>query len=369
MTATSPSPESPVPARPASVRQAAILLLTSMLLISPLTIWADLPRMQTILALAEMSMLSLAGYLAFGVAVALALLWLVYSGKNWARLTMAALLVLGLLPMLLNLPAEFARAPLPAALQALQCLLQGATLYLLFGSKANAWYRSMNVPAVMPQLSAGGAGGASNGNGVSDVPGSTDDGSPVVRSQFVTVTSWILIAMCSLAAVGALFMAAMLQFLVLNDQDTHTVFKMMLDGAFGDKTPPNVLFLFENAGRIFALIALSFVLHLLAAIGLLQRKNWARLATIGFLTLSIVFSVALGIGFHFAMAELMQFAMKNLRGDELKLLQQGLQNSWMGDLTMILISIAPFVALIWRLLAPDIRREFTPPPRQPGRSN
>lgn len=365
MTATPIAPESTLPTRPPSVRQAAILLLTSMLLISPLAIWADLARMQAILTLSEMSMLSLGGYLTFGVAVALALLWLVYTGKNWARLTMAALLVLGLLPMLLNLPADFAQAPWPAALHALQCLLQGATLYLLFGSKANTWYRSLSGPAVMPQVS---ASGASSATGVPEVSGSNDDGSPVARSQFVTVTSWILIAMCSLAAFGALFMAAMLQFLVLNDQDTHTIFKMMLDGAFGDKTPPNVLYLFDHAGMIFALIALSFVLHLLAAVGLLQRKNWARLATIAFLALSIVFSVALGIGFHFIMAEVMQFAMKNLRGDELKLLQQGLQTSWMGDLTMILISVAPFVALIWRLLAPDIRREFTPPPRQPGRS-
>lgn len=344
MTATPSAPESLT--RPATIRVAAILLLISMLLISPLAIWADLARMKTILTLAEMSMLSLGGYLAFGVAVALALLWLVYTGKNWARHTMAALLVLGLLPMLLNLPAEFARAPLPAALQALQCLLQGITLFLLFGRPANAWYRGLS------------AAPATSVPGVPEAPGAS-----VPRSQFVTVTAWVLIAMCSLATCGTLFMAALMQLLVLNDPDTRTVFKMMLDGAFGDKTPPTVLFLFDHAGMIFALIALSFVLHLLASVGLLQRKNWARLATIGFLAVSIVFSIAFGIGFHFAMAEMMQFAMKNLRGDELKLLQQGLQSSWIGDLTMILISIAPFVALIWRLLAADIRREFTPPAR------
>ncbi len=185
---------------------------------------------------------------------------------------------------------------------------------------------------------------------------------PVVRSQFVTVTAWTLIALCSVATVVALIMAAVMQFLVLNDKTVHTIFKMMLDDAFASNTPPVALFLLDHAGMIGTLVGLSFILHLLVAVGLLQRKNWARLGTIGFLAASIVLTIAGGIGFHFLLEGLMRFALKHAEGDQLRLLQHGLSGDWIGSLVMTVLSVAPLALLIWRLLAPDIRREFIPPP-------
>ncbi len=199
-------------------------------------------------------------------------------------------------------------------------------------------------------------------------PGTTSSplppAAPAVRSQFVTLTAWTLIALCSAAALVALFMGAILQFLVLGDKTVHTIFIMMLDDAFANRPPPLARFLLDHGGMICTLIGLSFVLHLLAAVGLLQRKNWARLATIGFLAASIVLTIAGGIGFHFMLEGLIRFALKHAQGDQVRMLQLGLNQNWIGSLILTLLSAAPLGVLIWRLLAQDIRREFSPPPSQ-----
>jgi hypothetical protein len=187
---------------------------------------------------------------------------------------------------------------------------------------------------------------------------------PIERAKWITVSAWVLIVVCALCACGALLLAALLQFWMLNDEDMHGFILLMLEGAFHYNAPPYVLFLFNQSGVIFAAIGLSFVLHLLASIGLLQRKNWARWATVGFLVVSVVFALAGGFGLHVAMESVMQFALaqEGVPHEDLLLMQKGLQQSWMMSIPMTFVMVAPLVALIWNLLLPATRREFTPSP-------
>lgn len=330
-----PSAPPPLP-QPPQVRLALLLNLLSMLLLGPLAFMADQQHLRQILARADMSMASFAAYMLFGLAFGLTLMWLIHRGKNWARITLAILFLLGLLPMLAKLPDDLARAPLLACVQLTQIVLQAVSLFLLFQRASHAWFRSL--APVLPTISESG---------------------PVPRSQFVSVTAWILIGLSALCALGAFGLAGMFRIFV--DKDTSVILKAMLDGAFGDHTPPAVIFLFDNAATILTVIAFSFLLQMASAIGLLQRKNWGRIATIGFLLASIVISLAGGIGFHFGMEGVMRFALKNMQGPERQMVEEGLKNMWMSNLTMTIISLAPFVAVIWRLLAADIRREFAAP--------
>jgi hypothetical protein len=328
-----PPPIPPAMAQPSQVRLALLLNLLSIILLGPLAFMADLAHLRQLMASADMSMLSFAAYMLFGLAIALTLMSLIHRGKNWARITLVLLFSLGLLPMLAQLPGDLTRAPLLACIHLVQILLQAIGLFLLFGRASNAWFRSLapTLPAV-------------------------SDSGPVPRSQFVSVTAWILIGLSALCALGAFGMAGLFRIFV--DKDTSVIVKTMLDGAFSDHTPPSVTFLFDNAATILTAIAFSFLLQMAAAIGMLQRKNWGRIATIGFLLASIVISLAGGIGFHFGMEGVMRFALKNMQGPERQMVEEGLKNMWMSNLTMTIISLAPFVAVIWRLLAADIRREF-----------
>jgi len=84
---------------------------------------------------------------AFGISVMVlvfgVLIWLavkVSARKNWARITLLVLFVLGLPVSLVYLPFEFSKSKVFFYLDVLQILLQGAATTLLFGSSA-AFFR------------------------------------------------------------------------------------------------------------------------------------------------------------------------------------------------------------------------------------
>lgn len=343
------APAAPVLPRPPQIRLALLLNLISLLLLGPLTLAMDFAQIRQSMAVADLSITTMGMYLAFVLAAMLGLLLLIDKGKNWARVTLAVLFLLGVLPVLLQLPENLARSAWLAATQLAQLLLQLACLWLLFGRPANAWFKHMAPqPAATKQTGA--------------------DGKPVPqkRSQFITITAWLMIVLSLLCAFGAAAFALMIQVFIVNDPDMAHIVKQIIDGAFNDKTPPALTWVFEHAVPLLLAITLSFALQMLAGIGLLQRKNWGRIATIVFMLLGILITVAGGFGSHVMMEALFKLALKNMQGSELLLAQQGVKNMWLGDLTMTIVSLAPLVAIIWKLLAQDIRREFTGNPQSPA---
>ena len=72
------------------------------------------------------------------------LAWLtikISRGRNWARITYLALLLVGLPVAFLQFPTIFTRSPISGAISVAQVLLQVAALYLCFSDPGRRWFR------------------------------------------------------------------------------------------------------------------------------------------------------------------------------------------------------------------------------------
>jgi hypothetical protein len=69
------------------------------------------------------------------------LIWKISSGRNWARITYLVLFLIGLIPAIPTLAAEFARSPILGVLTVAQAIMQAYGLYLLFASPGKAWFQ------------------------------------------------------------------------------------------------------------------------------------------------------------------------------------------------------------------------------------
>lgn len=68
----------------------------------------------------------------------------VWSGRNWAHITLLVLFVIGFSPAMFSLMEMFTRSLLVGSLGALQLALQGIALYLIFTKPVADWFRSRN---------------------------------------------------------------------------------------------------------------------------------------------------------------------------------------------------------------------------------
>ena len=75
-------------------------------------------------------------------------IWKIGAGRNWARITVCALVVLGI-PFCLSLLI----APLDHFIEVVQTVLQLFAVYLLFTPPSNAWFKGSAPPAVTEQAS------------------------------------------------------------------------------------------------------------------------------------------------------------------------------------------------------------------------
>lgn len=108
------------------------------------------------------------------------------------------------------------------------------------------------------------------------------------RSTFVTVIAWIGIVIAGFST----FMTG-LQNIIINlmmDERFDEAFKTSEPETI-DSMPSFAKFMFSNFELIFFLIFLLSLVALIASIGLLKRKNWARLTIIGVLGLGIAWNL------------------------------------------------------------------------------
>jgi hypothetical protein len=107
------------------------------------------------------------------------------------------------------------------------------------------------------------------------------------RSTFVTVVAWIFIILSGFAT-----FISLLQNLMVGYMPREMFDSAMQDSTFAHVTPPAARFMFSHLQLLFLSFFILTALMLAASIGLLHRRNWARLVFIGLLGLGIVYNLA-----------------------------------------------------------------------------
>jgi hypothetical protein len=77
----------------------------------------------------------------FTIAVMALLIYMVWAGRNWARITFTVLFALGLVIYVPILIRFFEFSPVAGALNLLQTLMQLVALYLLFAEPGRDWFK------------------------------------------------------------------------------------------------------------------------------------------------------------------------------------------------------------------------------------
>ncbi len=105
---------------------------------------------------------------------------------------------------------------------------------------------------------------------------------PTERSTFVTVVAWILIVASAFATLITL-LQTVLVFVVFPSAGMD-----METGPLPSDMSPGAAFLFEHLEWLFVVSLIMSAVTLASSIGLLRRRNWARLAVAGLMVLGIV---------------------------------------------------------------------------------
>ena len=192
---------------------------------------------------------------------------------------------------------------------------------------------------------------------------------PPTRSTFVTTLAWIFVALAGLATLISLLQNLMLQ----------TTFQPMIHQALAQQpnptaTPPALIWLMLHVSWTFRLLLVLAVVHLVAAIGLLMRKEWGRKLFIGVMGLDILYQLA-SIGMQWLLLRPMMHGaaamppphMDNPMAAHAAAVQMAQTMRWVNDVMTMMQVFATIVALalivlfswiILRLRRPTIRREF-----------
>jgi hypothetical protein len=112
----------------------------------------------------------------------------------------------------------------------------------------------------------------------------TDSQAPKTRSTFVSVVAWIFIAFSGFATLISLLQNVMFQFVFDSEQF----------GALSssENVPELLQVFFSNPELLLAAMLFLTSLFLVSSIGLLLRKNWARVSIICLLCFGVVWNVA-----------------------------------------------------------------------------
>lgn len=172
------------------------------------------------------------------------------------------------------------------------------------------------------------------------------------QSTFVTVLAWIAIVLSGFST-----LISILQNIMLHTVFRRAGFDQAVQAPPPPGTPPVVAFMLGHFQLFFLAFLLVSVLALISSIGLLKRRNWARLCFIGLMVLAVAWQLG-GLALQFSMFPSMQqqFTAAGARGTP--------------DMQPFVIAIAAIGALFalglgvlfgWiakRLLSPAIAAEF-----------
>ena len=111
------------------------------------------------------------------------------------------------------------------------------------------------------------------------------DSSVPAKSTFVTVLAWIFIVLSGFATLIGILQNIMIQ-TMFNDPKFSEGLAKAPQGV-----PAPVSFMASNFKLIFAAFLACFVVTLISSVGLLNRRNWARLFFVGIMALGIVWNI------------------------------------------------------------------------------
>jgi hypothetical protein len=175
------------------------------------------------------------------------------------------------------------------------------------------------------------------------------------HSVFVTAVAWIFIVLAGFAAFLCVLQSVMIA----------TMFPpgVLLQGTMQPETHVREFarLFFNHIQLIFVLLLPVFTLTLAAAIGLLKRRNWARIAFIGLMGFGVVWNMAgVALMFYFlpSMAELLASQSPAYAA------QSNLMRNvfFVFDFVTDVGFIGLFAWIMNRLASEDVRREFIQEP-------
>ncbi len=169
------------------------------------------------------------------------------------------------------------------------------------------------------------------------------------RSRFVTVVAWLFIVLAGFAV-----LVSSIQNIVVSIMFSNADLASLIEEARrNSRLPAFVLFTFEHLRFALLGFLISFSITLLAAIGVLRRKDWARRLFVAILAIGIVWSLA-GAG---ATIEAVSSVSKHVatRHDELGAM---IHVILAFNLLVSLVVATVFLWLIKRFVSDDIKREF-----------
>lgn len=178
-------------------------------------------------------------------------------------------------------------------------------------------------------------------------------GTTVNRSSFITGLAWTFIVLAGFSVVIAILQNVMLTLMFPEEE-----FRAALHDMEGTQAMPGLFrFMFENLRLFFMAFLFVSVAMLVSAIGLLKRKNWARLVFVGIMALGVVWNLG-GLAMPFMMSSMMPEMPAHPHSD----FQDNFELMWnvmIGFSVLIgLVFAGLFAWVIKRLVSEDIKREF-----------
>lgn len=181
-----------------------------------------------------------------------------------------------------------------------------------------------------------------------------------VKSTFVTVVAWVFIIFSGLST-----FISLLQNLMVGLMPQQFLRDATADTTFAHMMPSGPRFMFAHLRLLVLLVLALCVLMLVSSIGLLRRRNWARLVFIGLLSAGILYNIA-GLFLQQSMMSSFtaSFPIDSTFGADSAAQQFGQQfHQMMAGMRVFIISItvafcALFAWIIVKLLSPPIRAEF-----------
>jgi hypothetical protein len=174
------------------------------------------------------------------------------------------------------------------------------------------------------------------------------------RSTFVTAVAWLFIALAGFSTLVSLLQNLMVTFLFPADM----LEQVGLQGKNAPRIPPVAEFLLQNfRGLVFAMLLVTLAM-LTASIGLLLRRNWARLLFVALLGLGIAWNIGgLAIAYAF-FSEMMQVPVNAPKdfADGFELMSKVMM------VFQVLVAVGISALLGWimkKLLSDEIRAEFS----------
>ena len=180
-------------------------------------------------------------------------------------------------------------------------------------------------------------------------------GSTVPRSSFVTSLAWTFIVLAGLTTLIAVVQNLMIGMMFPAPEQ----FEGAMRQSHGSQAvPPFVIFMFRHFRLLFASFLAVSALMLVASVGLLKRRNWARLVFIGLLVLGVVWNVAGAFLPYFVLPSFPQ--PPATAPPELQANFKVMTNIVMGITVVVALVFAGLFAwLARRLMSAEVRREFT----------